>query len=83
MYINPLYTLSVDDPTYPGNLEPLRIEPITEISKGDVANQSSITIFNHDGTHLDGPQHFNRDSRKSNFLSIQSSISVFPNVTKW
>jgi len=83
MYINLAYILPVDDPTYPGNPEPLRIEPVTEISKGDVANQSSITIFNHDGTHLDGPQHFNPDSRKNNFLSIQSSISAFPNVTKW
>jgi len=55
MYINQSYTLSVDDPPYPGNPEPLRIEPVTEISKGNVANQSSISIFTHDGTHLDGP----------------------------
>ncbi len=62
MYVKLSYTLTSDAPVFPGNPKALEIEPFTRLSKGEIANQSRITIFNHDGTHFDGPQHFNPDS---------------------
>ena len=62
MYVKLSYPITSDAPTYPGNPGALSLEPFTQIKQGDVANQFLITLFNHDGTHLDGPQHFNDHS---------------------
>ena len=34
------------------------LEPHTSIAGGDTANTCTIHLFNHYGTHLDGPMHF-------------------------
>ena len=52
------YPIKDGDPTWPGN-PTCSLEPHTSIAKGDTANTATIHLFNHYGTHLDGPMHFN------------------------
>jgi arylformamidase len=42
---------------YPGDPEP-RIDPVRQITKGDVCNLSLLTLGSHTGTHVDAPYHF-------------------------
>ncbi len=51
------YVLDENTPTY-GNRNKFFIEKKSNISKGDVANDSSISTTVHMGTHLDMPYHF-------------------------
>lgn len=45
-------------PVYPGD-PPVAIDPVTRISRGDIANVSRLTLSTHAGTHIDPPLHFN------------------------
>ena len=56
------YILDKDTPTY-GNRNRFEIEKKSDISKGDVANDSSISTTVHIGTHIDMPYHFYEDGQ--------------------
>jgi len=51
------YILDENTPTY-GNRNQFFCEKKSDISKGDVANDSSISTTVHIGTHIDMPYHF-------------------------
>ena len=51
------YPIKKGQPTWPGN-PAFSLEPHTSIAVGDTANTCTIHLFNHYGTHLDGPMHF-------------------------
>ena len=51
------YPIKEGQPTWPGN-PTFSLEPHTSIAGGDTANTCTIHLFNHYGTHLDGPMHF-------------------------
>jgi len=51
------YLLDVNTPTY-GNRNKFVCEKKSDISQGDVANDSTITTTVHIGTHIDMPYHF-------------------------
>ena len=51
------YPVKKGDPTWPGN-PPFELTANTSISHGDAANTAMIHLFNHYGTHIDGPLHF-------------------------
>jgi len=51
-------SVSPDLPVFPGD-PPVRIEPVTRISRGDPANVSRLTLSSHCGTHLDVARHCN------------------------
>ncbi|MDD3251274.1 MAG: cyclase family protein [Lachnospiraceae bacterium] len=51
------YPLKKGNPTWPGN-PTIDWTPHTSIAGGDVANTGTIHLFNHYGTHIDGPLHF-------------------------
>ncbi|MEV9594165.1 cyclase family protein [Aliarcobacter butzleri] len=51
------YLLEENTPTY-GNRNRFFIEKKSDITKGDVANDSSISTTLHIGTHIDMPYHF-------------------------
>lgn len=51
------YPVKKGDPTWPGN-PTFELTANTSISHGDVANTAMIHLFNHYGTHIDGPLHF-------------------------
>jgi arylformamidase len=56
-----LYDISVPlSPTlvcYPGDPQ-IEIASVADITQGDVANVSRLTLSSHSGTHLDAPRHF-------------------------
>jgi arylformamidase len=45
---------------YPGDPEP-RVEPVRQITGGDVCNLSLLHMGSHTGTHVDAPYHFIAD----------------------
>ena len=51
------YPIKKGQHTWPGN-PAFCLEPHTSIAGGDTANTCTIHLFNHYGTHLDGPMHF-------------------------
>lgn len=56
------YSLDISTPTY-GNRNKFLIEKKSDISKGDVANDSFISTTAHIGTHIDMPYHFYEDGQ--------------------
>jgi arylformamidase len=56
-----IYDVSVPlSPTlaaYPGD-PPVQVTPIAQLTAGDAANVSCLTLSTHSGTHLDAPRHF-------------------------
>jgi kynurenine formamidase len=50
-------------PAWPGSPQ-TAIKKHNEIAKGDAANTSVISIYNHIGTHYDAPNHFIADGLK-------------------
>lgn len=47
-----------EDPGWPGN-PTAKLENFSVIKEGDVANTYVLTLFNHFGTHMDAPKHYN------------------------
>ncbi len=56
------YILDKNTPTY-GNRNKFNCEKKSDISKGDIANDSTINITVHIGTHIDMPYHFFEDGQ--------------------
>lgn len=56
------YVLEENTPTY-GNRNKFTMEKRSDISKGDIANDSSINTTVHIGTHIDMPYHFYEDGQ--------------------
>mgnify|MGYP003571689342 CR=1 FL=1 len=56
------YLLDGNTPTY-GNRNKFITEKKSDISKGDVANDTSISTTTHIGTHIDMPYHFYEDGQ--------------------
>ncbi len=56
------YILDSNTPTY-GNRNSFKCEKKSDISKGDVANDSFISTTVHIGTHIDMPYHFFEDGQ--------------------
>ena len=49
--------ISATLPCYPGD-PAVDITPVAQITRGDAANVSRVTLTSHSGTHLDVPRHF-------------------------
>ncbi|UOF92722.1 cyclase family protein [Fodinisporobacter ferrooxydans] len=67
------YRFKLDDPGWPGN-PTMNYIPFSSISDGDDANTYTLSIFNHQGTHMDGPRHFNENGVTLSELPIDSFI---------
>lgn len=52
------YTLDAKDPGWPNSPKVTR-EVVTSYEKGDVFRSCNVTYYDHFGTHIDGPSHFN------------------------
>jgi kynurenine formamidase len=73
------YELSRETPTYPGN-PPVELRPFTSIADGDVANQFLLTTLNHNGTHVDGPWHFDPAGRRLDELDPAAFVFWRPSI---
>lgn len=56
------YIIDSNTKTY-GNRNVVDIKMVSDISKGDVANDTTITTTVHVGTHIDMPYHFYQDGQ--------------------
>lgn len=56
------HILDTDTPTY-GNRNKFSVEKKSDISNGDIANDSCINTTVHIGTHIDMPYHFYEDGQ--------------------
>ncbi len=54
------HDMTEDAPGWPGTAK-LVSRQFTSIGKGDVSNTCDLLLFNHYGTHLDAPNHYNPD----------------------
>ncbi len=77
MYRRLSYTLNVRDHAFPG-APTMRIEPFESMQKGDQLNTYNVTLFNHFGTHMDGPNHFNGQGRQLYELELSTFIFEKP-----
>ncbi|WFR61282.1 cyclase family protein [Paenibacillus amylolyticus] len=73
------YPLSVYTPVYKDN-PPVEIQQQSSIDQGDLYNQFIITSLNHNGTHIDGPWHFNPQGLKINEIPIDYFIFTHPTI---
>lgn len=64
MKVNLSYFLSEDSPIY-GGVDNVSIKEDGVISKGDSANTKLLQLSNHSGTHIDYPNHFIDEGKKS------------------
>ncbi len=62
MWILLSHKISIDTPSY--NMGPsLEIRPYKLIARGDSSNSYIIQFYNHLGTHVDAPRHFDENGR--------------------
>ncbi|PQP81406.1 hypothetical protein C0Q44_23715 [Paenibacillus sp. PCH8] len=73
------YPLSTNTPVYKDN-PPVEIQQQSSIEKGDLYNQFIITSLNHNGTHIDGPWHFNPQGKKLSEIPIDYFIFTHPTI---
>lgn len=69
MVIKLSYDLCIKTPVYGGNPNGIMISQQSSISKGDTANSHKLEIYNHTGTHIDFPYHFDNSGKTSSDYS--------------
>ena len=63
--------LSSGMPMWPNEPGP-DLSPMSQISSGDVANVTRLTLGSHTGTHVDAPRHFIDEGRTVDALPLES-----------
>ena len=79
MFILLSYPLGVDTPLF-GKNPPNGFKKIDSIDKGDQCNSTLMTIFNHTGTHIDGPYHFDKKGKRIADYDIEDFIFDRPRL---
>jgi arylformamidase len=77
MYTRLSYNLNSKAPGWPGN-PTLKIEPHSLISEGKICNEYKLMLFNHFGSHMDGPKHFNDNGPRLGELPLETFIYEKP-----
>ena len=77
MYKRISYTLTTRDRAFPG-APTMHIQPFESMEKGDLLNTYQVTLFNHFGTHMDGPYHFNGNGRQLYEMELSRFIFERP-----
>ncbi|NPA06665.1 MAG: cyclase family protein [Chloroflexi bacterium] len=60
-------------PVWPGD-PPIRLEPLAQIDRGDMANVSFLAGTVHIGTHIDAPHHFLNNGRTIAHVSPEACL---------
>lgn len=71
------YDLTPSSPCWPGN-PPFVAEPYTLMDKGDVCNTFLLHLFEHNGTHMDAPNHYVAIGKKIAELPMDNFIFTKP-----
>lgn len=77
MYKRLSYTLNTRDHAFPG-APTMQLEPFESMKKGDLLNTYNVTLFNHFGTHMDGPNHFNGNGKQLYEMELSRFIFERP-----
>lgn len=77
MYKRLSHTLNTRDHAFPG-APTLQIEPFESMQKGDELNTFNLRLFNHFGTHMDGPFHFNGKGKQLWQMELSTFIFERP-----
>lgn len=67
------YPIKENMPTWPGNPS-VKLLPGSQIMAGKSSNSFMLEIYNHYGTHMDGPRHFNPNGLSIAELPFDSFI---------
>ena len=71
------YPVKSGDPGWPEN-PTFQFEQYTSTERGDVANQYMLHLFNHFGSHMDGPNHFNPNGIKLYEVPVEKFVYQHP-----
>jgi kynurenine formamidase len=71
------HTITLTAPRFPGN-PPNQIDLVRSMAKGDSCNVALVTLFNHNGTHVDAPNHYHPDGRRVVDCELREFIFVAP-----
>lgn len=77
MYIRLSYPLESEVPAWPGTPQ-LQVEPLMQLSAGDVANTFLLHLHNHIGTHYDAPNHYVKEGMSISELPLEYFIFTHP-----
>jgi len=77
MYKRLSYDLTEQAPGWPGN-PTIKVEPYGLISEGKNCNEFRMMLFNHFGSHMDGPRHFNDEGPRLGELPLERFIFERP-----
>jgi arylformamidase len=79
MFIRLSYDLTEDAPGWPGN-PTLECHRSSSMDEGEIVNHTIFTLFNHFGTHLDAPLHWQQAGASVTDLSLDHFIYEAPVV---
>ncbi|UVI29549.1 cyclase family protein [Paenibacillus spongiae] len=71
------YPLNPHAPGWPGNPK-LGFEPVSLIADGEPANTYNLQLFNHFGSHMDGPRHFNDEGPQLQEMPLETFVYERP-----
>jgi len=78
-YLSFTHRITRKSPGWPGN-PTLQLEPMIVENRGYTIHHHRISIFNHFGTHIDGPRHFNPHGATISDLPFEFFIFTAPVV---
>ena len=58
---------------YPGDPSP-EVSKLCDMNQGEVYNLTSISVCNHNGTHVDAPAHFLKDGKTIDQIGLDSFV---------
>lgn len=67
------YPIKPNMPSWPGSPS-VNLSPRNEIRLGKSSNTTMLEIYNHYGTHIDGPRHYNPDGKNIGELPLEMFI---------
>lgn len=76
-YVRISYDIVPGMPVYVGN-PANKVEAVDSFDDGGSWNTSSVTLFNHNGTHIDAPNHFDREGKRICDYQIEEFIFENP-----
>jgi kynurenine formamidase len=71
--------LTSKDVVFPGN-PPVEIAPMLSMEHGDSCNTWTLKLFNHNGTHLDCPNHYQRRGRNVADYTMDELVFTRPYI---
>lgn len=71
------YPLDEKAPLFPGN-PPLVIDSVHSFQKGDRCSTALVTIFGHNGTHIDAPGHYREGGRALCDFEVEDLVFMRP-----